>query len=300
MLAPEVDIAGNPGGYLEYHPDSCDTSDCSTCPRRECVNYANNGVTLKQNVYDYWTVFFREVLANGNRIQHIMYLNMQGDLNLEKPNHAEWLRATWSNFYIWFDYIPKDKKTFEIGNTDTLNPAQAIERQIQAAHRIIESLSSGDPRVKKPSRFSIAGYANWDWVSHPVDSEGNTICPLESEPPLARNYLGRYSLFIKRAITAAGGADKIIVEEIGSAQCPEYALDDHTEGLITYSAELAAITQSDPNGYLIPTGIWAFQNAGDGGTLKCEYKFGLFKDDGTPSKGAWVIPWYFGKVPPSP
>jgi hypothetical protein len=258
----------------EEHPkEQEDISYYTKDPKILDSFYARNNISLASNVYNYWTDFFDGVLGTYDkdgqrRSDNLMYLDMMGDFSPGADFQLNWFQALWPNFYHWFTYIDSSKKVFEIeGNSDALNPATEIADEITITRKAISE--NGWP---EPSKYAFEAYARWSWVGSDT------------------SYDLQYHDMINQAAVAAGGTNKIIVEELGVDHCPESSTNDGAEGLHAFSAFFGAAENMGLTD--IPVGIWEYQ---DGPSCDYSIKFGLIKNDGTLAQGEWVIPWYFGR-----
>ena len=255
-----------PEDYRRRHPDELDDF------------YALNNQILQSNLFTYWDDIFNGVLATigpdgRKRIDHVMFIDIFGDFDPidvydqmteeEQYNQQEWFRRIWPNFYSWYDFIPRQKKSFElIGGVS--NPPLFIEEEISWVKQEIEQ--HGFPNLPF---YSIEAYACTSWTG------------------AYNNAWDAYRDLFLRSASAAGGIDHLVVEEIGINRCQD-CTNDLAEGENTFSAALSAIQSIDSS---IPVGIWAYH---DSPSCSTNGLWGLIKTDETPIDGWWVIPYYFG------
>lgn len=263
-----------PFQYLAFPPTALDV--CVT-PSDPC--YANNGVSLEWNVFNFWTAVIPTLFesigpdgqARGNHISHVSMgeydpLNVYG----ASPYGSQWLTTLWPGFYSWFGgIIPQSEKSFElVGYTSNpLDPQKGVAAQIQWAK---SNFGTNFP----PSRYSFEAYSNYAWYSS---------YPSASNPA---PWLAFQTLFANAA-NAAGGSAHLMVEEIGVNNCLNAPSNDNAGGETTFSAAFSQLVALDSN---VPIGVWGYGDS----TCNANGEFGLIDSLGNFRQGWWTLPYFFG------
>lgn len=258
-----------PTEYLYLHPDEIDD-----------VEYAKNNQSLVYNLYTFWNNIFGSVLSA--RMNKISYVDIMGDfdpLNIwgrfssqQLEYHREWWRRIWPNFYAWYSYIPSSKKVFELVGGPH-NPKNLTRDEINWVRNEINS--RGWP---EPSRYSIEAYVNRKWLD---DNYPN-------------NWYGGYHAIFSTAASAAGGWNKLLIEELGSNHYPGADTNDGAEGDRMFSASMAVIANFAPD---VPFGIWNYYDRTAPHDQTHSF-MGLYKAGNVLTIGWYVLPLNFcGQVP---